>query len=64
MKCPFCKSNDNHVVDSRWAESKWITRRRYDCHICKKRFTTHEGYNNKTRNEMIEHIASERSNNG
>ncbi len=63
MICPYCETNNNHVVDTRWAPGKWVTRRRYHCNQCKKRFTTHEGYNTKTRKEMMIFFSKERDKN-
>ena len=42
MKCPFCGSDNNHVIDSRPAEDDNSIRRRRICDDCKKRFTTYE----------------------
>ena len=42
MKCPFCKSQDTNVIDSRDAEDGRVTRRRRECDECKARFTTYE----------------------
>lgn len=42
MKCPFCGSDNNHVIDSRPAEDDNSIRRRRLCDDCKKRFTTYE----------------------
>jgi len=42
MKCPFCQSPDNKVVDKRESEDLATTRRRRECLKCKKRFTTFE----------------------
>ena len=41
MKCPFCKSYQTSVIDSRPVED-YIRRRRYHCSECNKRFTTYE----------------------
>lgn len=41
MKCIFCGSVDLNVVDSRHIDDKRIKRRR-ECLICHKRFTTYE----------------------
>lgn len=38
--CPYCKSNDTKVIDSR--ESEDVTRRRRECLKCQKRYTTYE----------------------
>jgi len=42
VRCPFCKEDSDRVVDSRSSESGRVIRRRRQCLICKKRFTTYE----------------------
>lgn len=42
MQCPFCRSLDSRVVDSRVASGGRVTWRRRECDGCKKRFTTYE----------------------
>lgn len=42
MKCPFCNSGDNGVVDSRETEDGRAIRRRRSCTACQRRFTTYE----------------------
>ncbi|MCD4830529.1 MAG: transcriptional regulator NrdR [Anaerohalosphaeraceae bacterium] len=42
MKCPFCKENKDKVIDSRSSEAGRVIRRRRQCLICKRRFTTYE----------------------
>lgn len=42
MKCPFCKADDTAVVDSRLSEDGDSVRRRRECKVCEKRFTTYE----------------------
>ena len=42
MKCPFCVSMDNKVIDSRLSKDGTVVRRRRECTECKRRFTTHE----------------------
>lgn len=42
MKCPFCGETDSKVIDSRPAEDGSSIRRRRQCNVCKKRFTTYE----------------------
>lgn len=42
MRCPFCSSLDNRVVDSRLAKDGDVIRRRRECVACLARFTTHE----------------------
>ena len=42
MKCPFCNSENTRVVDSRPLEETNSIRRRRQCDVCEKRFTTYE----------------------
>jgi len=42
MKCPYCNSNENKVIDSRETSEGIATRRRRECITCGKRFTTYE----------------------
>jgi transcriptional repressor NrdR len=42
MKCPFCGDSDDRVVDSRAMSGGAAIRRRRECNVCKKRFTTYE----------------------
>ena len=42
MRCPFCKENKDKVVDSRSSDSGRVIRRRRQCLLCKRRFTTYE----------------------
>lgn len=42
MKCPFCNHFDSKVIDTRPIDEGRIIRRRRECTICKKRFTTYE----------------------
>jgi transcriptional repressor NrdR len=42
MKCPFCGSVDNKVIDSRLSQGDEVTRRRRECDRCTRRFTTYE----------------------
>ena len=42
MKCPFCGTDRDRVVDSRSSVSGRTIRRRRLCLSCKRRFTTHE----------------------
>jgi transcriptional repressor NrdR len=42
MKCPFCKSDDTQVIDSRVSDDGETIRRRRRCTSCNKRFTTYE----------------------
>lgn len=42
MRCPFCKEDQDKVVDSRSSEGGRVIRRRRQCLACKRRFTTYE----------------------
>ena len=42
MKCPFCGDIDNKVIDSRLSKDANVIRRRRECLICDRRFTTYE----------------------
>ena len=42
MKCPFCGDEDTSVIDSRPADDNTAIRRRRQCDVCGKRFTTFE----------------------
>ena len=42
MRCPFCGELDSKVIDSRPAQEGTSIRRRRECLVCKKRFTTYE----------------------
>lgn len=42
MRCPFCSLGDSKVIDSRSAEEGTTIRRRRECSVCGKRFTTYE----------------------
>jgi transcriptional repressor NrdR len=42
MRCPYCSSLENKVIDSRLGKDGNVTRRRRECIACKKRFTTYE----------------------
>ena len=42
MKCPFCAAPDSRVVDSRTIDDGNSIRRRRECTVCGKRFTTYE----------------------
>jgi len=48
MKCPYCASPDNEVVETRIGEDGATIRRRRECSSCKKRFTTYERVENIT----------------
>ena len=42
MRCPFCRTVDDKVIDSRMSGEGTSIRRRRECLKCEKRFTTYE----------------------
>jgi transcriptional repressor NrdR len=42
MKCPYCKTSNTRVVDSRPGKIEMEVRRRRECQACSQRFTTYE----------------------
>ncbi len=42
MRCPFCKHENDKVVDSRSSHEGTAIRRRRECEACEKRYTTYE----------------------
>lgn len=42
MICPFCRQDNDKVIDSRTSEEGLAIRRRRECLACKRRFTTYE----------------------
>jgi transcriptional repressor NrdR len=42
MRCPWCRADDDRVVDSRPADDGGAIRRRRVCRACGRRFTTYE----------------------
>ncbi len=42
MRCPYCASEESKVVDSRDSESGDAIRRRRECLVCARRYTTYE----------------------
>ena len=42
MKCPYCGEVDNKVIDSGLSKDGNVIRRRRECIICSRRFTTYE----------------------
>lgn len=42
MQCPFCKANEDRVLDSRSLGEGSAIRRRRQCLVCGKRYTTYE----------------------
>ena len=42
MRCPFCKADNDRVIDSRASEESSAIRRRRECLSCGRRYTTYE----------------------
>lgn len=42
MRCPFCRAQDTRVTDSRELSGGDTIRRRRECPVCGRRFTTYE----------------------
>lgn len=42
MKCPFCKQDNDKVIDSRASNDGYAIRRRRECLECTRRYTTYE----------------------
>jgi len=42
MKCPFCRVDNDRVIDSRAAQDGFAIRRRRECLGCRRRYTTYE----------------------
>ncbi len=42
VRCPYCQTDNDKVVDSRAADSGGAIRRRRECLACAQRFTTYE----------------------
>lgn len=42
MRCPYCQELDSRVIDSRSCEDGLSIRRRRECVVCKRRFTSYE----------------------
>lgn len=42
MKCPFCLNDNTEVLETRQNDNSPGVRRRRECVLCKKRFTTYE----------------------
>lgn len=42
MRCPFCKAENDKVVDSRSSNEGMVIRRRRECEACSRRYTTYE----------------------
>ncbi len=53
MLCPSCKESDNNVIDSRLTEGGMAVRRRRECRLCQRRFTTKERVEEELRLSVI-----------
>jgi transcriptional repressor NrdR len=42
MRCPFCRADNDRVIDSRASNDSFSIRRRRECLACLRRFTTYE----------------------
>ncbi|MDA7950621.1 MAG: transcriptional regulator NrdR [Pirellulaceae bacterium] len=42
MKCPYCRVDNDKVIDSRTSPDGFSIRRRRECFGCKRRYTTYE----------------------
>ena len=42
MKCPFCRSDNDRVIETRTSDDGIVIRRRRICQACDRRFTTYE----------------------
>jgi transcriptional repressor NrdR len=42
MRCPFCRADNDRVIDSRAGDDGSSIRRRRECEGCRRRFTTYE----------------------
>jgi transcriptional repressor NrdR len=42
MRCPYCRLDNDKVIDSRGSEDGYTIRRRRECLSCKRRYTTYE----------------------
>ncbi|MGY8767966.1 MAG: transcriptional regulator NrdR [Pirellulales bacterium] len=42
MRCPFCRADNDKVIDSRASQDGFSIRRRRECLACKRRYTTYE----------------------
>jgi len=42
VRCPYCQEADSRVIDSRACEDGLSIRRRRECIVCKRRFTSYE----------------------
>ncbi len=42
MRCPYCRQDNDRVIDSRASQDGFATRRRRECISCHRRYTTYE----------------------
>lgn len=42
MKCPYCRNDNDKVIDSRSSQNGYTIRRRRECSVCDRRWTTYE----------------------
>ena len=42
MRCPYCKQENDKVIDSRSSNEGTVIRRRRECEACGRRYTTYE----------------------
>ncbi len=42
MRCPFCRVDNDRVIDSRASQDGFAIRRRRECAACRRRYTTYE----------------------
>lgn len=42
MRCPYCGTDNDRVIDSRTTQDGFATRRRRECLSCERRYTTYE----------------------
>lgn len=42
MRCPFCRVDNDRVIDSRASQDGFAIRRRRECLACRRRYTTYE----------------------
>ena len=53
MQCPFCGQDKDKVIDSRSSDGGRVVRRRRQCLVCNKRFTTYERIEDNVRMTVI-----------
>lgn len=58
MRCPFCKEDQDKVIDSRSSEGGRVIRRRRLCLACQRRFTTYEKIGESIRLSVIKRDGS------